>query len=441
MAERKSGPVKPPVIDLTARPADTRAEVPADKADAPADKAAAPAATASTEQATAKAPPERPAAETPATPPAAPRRRVWPAALAGAIGGAVLGAIIAVAVSYGLAERGYWPGERARAGQVADLEQRLAALEAAGPAAQTAITDLSGKFAALQADIGQRLDGASTALAAVQQSVAKLQAAPAADLGPIEAQLRTVSSRLDAVAAGASSADAGALAANLATVQQDLAALSQKVGALTDRVAAGDTTTKELKAELDSAKAAIDQAAAAPTPKAIASAMQLPLLISALEADFNGGRPYATDLGNVAAAIPEARVPAAVSAAADTGLPAPAELAAAFEAKMPDIIAARPTPADAGWTTQLGDWARNVLALRSEGAEAGDGPDAVLSRLEAAVKRHDFAGAVTLLKQLPPPMQQAAGDVAGRLEAAAAAQAFLTDLRRTALAPISGAAQ
>jgi hypothetical protein len=130
-----------------------------------------------------------------------------------------------------------------------------------------------------------------------------------------------------------------------------------------------------------------------------------------------------------------------VSAAAGTGLPAPAELVAAFEAKMPDIIAARPTPADAGWTTQLGDWARNVLALRSESAEAGDGPDAVLSRLEAAVKRHDFAEAVALLKQLPSPMQQAAGDVAERLAAAAAAQAFVADLRRTALAPISGAAQ
>ena len=65
----------------------------------------------------------------------------------------------------------------------------------------------------------------------------------------------------------------------------------------------------------------------------------------------------------------------------------------------------------------------------------------MLSRLEGAVNRHDFAGAAKLLAQLPQPMQQAAGDVAPQLAALAEAQAFVAGLRQTALAPVEGAAQ
>jgi hypothetical protein len=193
-----------------------------------------------------------------------------------------------------------------------------------------------------------------------------------------------------------------------------------------------------VKTELDAAKAAIDKAAAAPSPQSIATAMQLPLLISALEADLAGGRPYAADLKGLLAAMPEARVPASVTDAASTGLPAAQQLVEAFEAKMPEIIAARPAATDAGWQAEAGDWLKNLLALRQRGEQLGDSPDAVLSRLEGAVNRHDFAGAARLLAQLPPPMQVAAGDAGTQLGALAEAQAFIAGLRQTALAPAQG---
>ena len=71
----------------------------------------------------------------------------------------------------------------------------------------------------------------------------------------------------------------------------------------------------------------------------------------------------------------------------------------------------------------------------------GGAPEARLSQLQAAVDRHDFAGASKLLQQLPPAMQHALGDVATQIRALADADAFIAGLRTAALAPIDGAAK
>lgn len=454
MAERKSGPVKPPVIDLTARPAG-ETPPPAEAPAAPAAAATTPAAESPPPAEPAPAPPKpapkaadpkaapKPAdakpAPTPPQPAPPPRRRggaVWGAAVLGIVGGAIVGA----ALSYAVAWYGYWPtGEAAR---LDALSARLDQAEQAATAASSTANDLGGKLSALQSDTATRLAAASDALKSVQDTVGSLQAAkPAApDLGPIEAEVKTLSSRLDAVAAGASSADAGALAANLATAQQTVSGLSSKLAALTDRADKTDATIATLQSTLDAAKASIDQAAAAPSPKAIASAMQLPLLIAALEADFSTGRPYASDLDALKAAVPAAQIPAVVTDNAQSGLPAPEQLAADFSAAMPAMLGARPAGTDSSWQAQMGDWFQNLVALRREGEQQGDSPAALLSRVEAAVDRHDFATAAKLFDTLPQPMQQAAGNVATALHSRADADDFIATLRRNALAPATGAA-
>lgn len=383
----------------------------------------------------------KPAAATTAVPPGpAPRR---PKVFAAGLGGAIGGAILATAVCYGLAYEGYWPGTSATTDQrLTALAQTLAGEQKSAADNAAALADVTGKIGALQSDVAAKLGAAATGLEALQQAVAKLKPpAPATDLAPLQAQLKTLAARVDAVAAGASSADAGALAANLATVQQAVADLGQKIAALGDRAGATDAAVQALKGELDAAKVSIDKAAAAPSPKTIASAMQLPLLLSAFEADLAGGRPYDADLKALVAAVPETHVPASVSDAATTGLPAPQELVDAFEAKMPAMMAARPPSTDASWQGQAADWFRNVLAVRQQGEQQGAAPDAVLSRLEAAIGRHDFAAAVGLFGQLPAPMQQAAGDVATQLRGLADAQTFIAGLRQQALAPATGVQQ
>jgi predicted nucleic acid-binding Zn-ribbon protein len=460
MAERKAGPVKPPVIDLTARPAEPAkpaegaegAPKPAESPEASEAPKAAPAADSpgkSGPSGAAKSPPgtaanasnptgskakpelgrtEEATAPKPSAPP-----RPWGPAVAMGIGGAVLAAVIC----YGLAEAGYWPSASGR--QLAALDQRLTQAEQADAAAGDKLADLNTRLDALQKDSAAKLAAADATLAGMQSSLKTLQA-PAADLASVQDQVKALTTRLDAVAAGASSADAGALAANIATVRQSLAALAQKVEALTARAGANDATVAGLKSDLASAKTAIDKAAAAPSAQQIAATMQLPILISALDAGFSAGRPYRDDLNALQAALPGLDVPPGVGGAATTGLPAPAAVVADFEAKMPDVMAAEPDSSGSGWQGQITDWARSVLALRRQGAETGSGPDALLSQLEAAVVRHDFAGAAALLDKLPQPMQQAAGDAGQQVRTLAEAEAFIGALRQRALKPATGAA-
>lgn len=428
MAERKSGPVKPPTIDLTARPADSaKAENISDLAEQPVSAAEKPDTPPDPE-------PAKPAEPAIAAPRSYANSSGWMPAGAGALAGAV----IAIAVCYGLAYSGLWPSSSADANQ---LQSRLADVEKSEATSTTTIASLNTRLGGLETDFATKLGAASGSLADIQQSLAKLQQEKPAsvDLSPLEVQVKTLTTRLDAVAAGASSADAGALAANLSTAQQSVTDLATKLTALDTRVSATDATIASLKGELDTAKSAIEQAASAPSPKTIASAMQLPLLISALEADFAAGRPYAADLQNLTAAVPETHVPASVGDAAAIGLPAPDELAQQFEASMPTVLGARPAGTDSSWQGQMADWVKGMLALRSQGEMTGDSPDALLSQLETAVNRHDFASATTLLGKLPPPMAQAAGEVAAKIQALADADSFVAGLRKAALSPAAEA--
>jgi hypothetical protein len=436
MAERKSGPVKPPVIDLTARPA---GDAKPDAGKPEAKTAEKPKPTEPPKPAAAFKPAEPPKpgeAMRPTSPPkpSPPAPGRWAPAIAGGIGGAVL----ATAICYGLAYAGLWPSNTGdTSARLDQLGQRLAQSEKTGAGNVTALADLNTHLAGLETDFAAKLAAASSALDQVKASVAKAQ--PAADLAPVMTQLKTLSGRLDAIAAGASSADAGAIAANLTSVQKGLSDLSDRLATLDTRAGATDTALTSLKSGLDSAQAAIAAAAKAPSAAAIATTMQLPLLLSVLEADFTAGRPFAADLRNLQAALPDTKIPASVASAATTGLPQPDVLAQHFEAVLPDILAARPTTGDTGWQSQVTDWVKNTLALRPAGEAEGTSSEAIASRLEGAVNRHDFPAATKLLGQLPAPMQTAAGDTASGIAALADAGALIADLRAKALTPQAGA--
>jgi hypothetical protein len=147
------------------------------------------------------------------------------------------------------------------------------------------------------------------------------------------------------------------------------------------------------------------------------------------------GRPFATELA--AAARPGISVPAELQARASVGLAQPEALAQRFATRVPEMLAAQPAPTGEGWQDQAVDWVKALLAVRPSGEVTGDSPEAVMSRLEAAVARHDFSEAARLLDQLPPAMKAAAGDVAMDVSQWAGANALVAQLRS---AP-AGAAQ
>ncbi len=477
MAERKSGPVKPPVIDLKARDASQPAGT-----DKPAAKPAAPKpAPARSEPAVAKAEPaavkpeptpetapetarvtetvterviETPAEPkpepvrpipTPPIPPAPPVRQArlampWSAIGIAAAGGAILGTIL----TYLLVNLLPLPSN---APVIADPAERLTAIDSRLATLEQSLPTLEDRARNTQVSLDATITQLDTGFADVKASVAALEtrlndlqaAIPAAaapvDLAPITTQLDTLEARVTAIAAGASSADAAALAESLNGIETSIAALTARLDQSDARLGEIDA----IRTELNTAKASIAAQTQQLGGADIGPAVKLPLVVSGLETAFSAGRPYQGELDSLRALLPNLVVPEPVAAAATTGLQRPDALAADFRLAVPAILAGRTAQSTGDWGKDAIEWAKALLALRPSGEMEGNSPEAIVSRLEAAVERSDFVAAAALFDQLPDAMQVAAGDVAGAIRTHASADGFIAGLRAQALAPATEA--
>ena len=183
MAERKSGPVRPPVIDLTAKPA-TRPPMPADDEATPGEDgspidSAAPETAGS--DAAAESTPEAPRPPRPLARLAMP----WSAISIAAIGGAVLGTLLTYAAVNVVALPDTRPAIADPSAQlaaqdqaIAELAARLAIAEAATQATETSVTTSS--------------EAAAADLDALRQQLAAIPAPVPVDLGPLEAQVASL---------------------------------------------------------------------------------------------------------------------------------------------------------------------------------------------------------------------------------------------------------
>lgn len=383
MAERKKGPIMPPTIDLTARPgAEAIPDSPPPVAEDDLDiQDAEPDVTPQPERST----------------------KALPLLLATGIGGGVLGA----ALSLALAAAGLFPGPAPDA-RIETLTSQINSLRAAMPPAglDTSLVALGSEVASLKA------------------AIASLPAPEAVDLSAITAELTALSGRLDAVAAGASSADAGAIAARLDALAASLADLD-------DRLTEGEAAFTVLPPRLAALEATVGELKTAEVNQADLAESQAPLLLAALESALGSGRPFAAELAGLRGLDPGLAVPETLAAAAETGLSRPDAIVAGFKALVPALAGAIPTPADASWQDQAMGWMRGLLAIRPSGEMTGDSPEAVLSRLEAAIERRDFTAASPLFGALPEQMQTLAGNLPAEIAALAAAETFLAAQRTT----------
>lgn len=487
MAERKTGPVKPPTIDLTAKPAVAPASAakpanPAPSETAPApepetnsparasapapgphpDTAPTPAETAkpgTPTSAPARAPngantprepqnpasastgatrkPEAPKSSDTARPgDVAPRPRIWPVAVLGIVGGAIIG----VALSYALAYSGYWPQQGGSTGTTARLDQmaqRLASDEKATATNTAGLKTFDARIKTLEGNLNDKLTASANTLESLKTGMAALKTPSGTGvensaLTPLQDQVKALSTRLDALDKSASqttpAADTDALAKSITT-------LDTKVSSLAARTETDQKALTDLKTGLAAVQTGLAKAEQSPSAATITAALQMPLILSGLESALANGQPFASALARLARVAPDIKVPAAVSAAAKTGLPAPATVADDFAARVPAMLAARPGTGP-GLENAVLDWARGILAIRPQGTVPGTTPDAVMSRLDAAIKRHDFADAHELFAKLPPPMREAADRVPKEVAALADADAFVAHLRATALTPL-----
>jgi hypothetical protein len=407
MSENKGGPVKPPVIDLSAREG-AKPEGPAGAGAAP--RSTQPNAsgrpTASESMKTASAPlPPRPASD------------VNGGSLAlGIVGGGVLG----LAAAYALAWAGLWP---------APADPRVAELSQLLPQVRQVVTGVPDLQTAI-AETAAGMDGLDTRIATLEtaepvSTAAAASPAPPPDFSAIEAQIATLSDRLDTLPATPGAQGNGEAAAAL---RGSLDTLATQLSTLETRVGEQEAQLSGMGESL-----AATQATVAAQPRDIGAAVRLPLVISALETAFAQGRAFSAELDALRRADPEMDVPQTLIDAAGTGLPRREAIERAFAAVLPAMLADRPADPNADWQEATLDWLRARLALRPVGDVEGDGPEAQAARLEAAIARGDYAAADELFGTLPAPMRAAAGEVAQMVAVRADATRLLETVRRDAL--------
>lgn len=407
MADRSTGPVKPPVIDLTARNANARPE-------------------------------ERPAA--PETPPPGTRERNprvpsgdanWPLLGGVAIGAALLGTLL----TYLLANVLPLP---TRGPQLPDLTPELTAQGQKLEALSGTVTVLQQSTTRTQLSLDATIAQLDSGLSELRQSIADVEGSipappPPVDLAPLETQLKTLKAQVDAIAAGASGADAGAIA-------DSIAALETGISSLTTRLNGVDSTVASLRTDLDAARSTLSQHIEAALPNEVGPALKLPLILSGLESAFATGRPFQEELAALQSVLPDFAIPDTLSAAAATGLIRPDALYLRFEAALPAILGARDTTGQ-DWTQSAVDWAKSLLALRPAEEAEGDSPEAVVSRLEGAMERRDYTRALALIDALPEAMRNEATLVAADIRTHAEADRLVDDLRARALTTTTAGTQ
>jgi hypothetical protein len=388
--DSKTGPVKPPVLDLKAREASAAKPEPVTEA--------------------------KPEAKPAAAPPT--RAKPLEAESAGrgfGFGAALLGGVLGLAAAYGLAWFGLWP---TRPAPTPAADPRLAQLATAVPELETVTQTTQSELAALN----QRIGALETAPAAPVSPAAT--AAPV-DLTAIQADIAALTGRIDGMAATpAPAADTGATEA----LRTELAALTARLDEVAARLGTAEAGLRTLDTTMTETTATL-----ADQPSDIGAVLQLPLILSGFETAFATGRPFATELGALRAAVPDADIPTAIANKAEAGLVRPDVIANRFATVLPAMLAGRPVAADAQWQDGALDWFRSAIALRPTGEIEGDTPEAVMSRLEGAIARRDFVTAETLLAGLPAPMLAAGEDVPTLVAEQAEATRFLDALRASAL--------
>lgn len=342
-------------------------------------------------------------AEPAAAAPAKPKRGFFSLAFAGLVGG-------------GLALGGNYAMERfGLPGQPSSPQPDIAGLLAAQ----------DGKLADAQADI----DALKAALASVKN---------ASDTSSLTEQIKAIEARLAAAEQGGGAAPAGDPAA-LAALETRLATLMAAVEAAQKSASNAESGLagqgKRIDA-LDEALTALkDSAGSQAGNPAIARA----IAAAALKSAIDRGLPFMAELETYAAVAPDAEEIAALRGMAASGVPTRADLAIELSQTAGAIIAAaKPSNPDAGLIQNLIDSAMGLVEVRPIGAVDGEGADAIVARMEAALKSGDLGKALAEFATLPEPSKAAGAQIAGKIQARLQADALIDKALASALAAREG---
>lgn len=339
--------------------------------------------------------------------------------------GTVLGGAVAAGLGFGAAYYGLPQAQRGP-----DLRPDLTALKA-----QLGAQDAD--LAALETQVGAIAPGAtSDDLAALDARVMAALAQAEAARGAIATELSALSQRIDgfeerlALIERAPVSGDGASAAAIQSFEREIATLRAQIEGQKSESAAMEARVAQMATEAESRLGAAEEEASRIRAEAEAEARRglARAALSHLRAALESGAAIDGALSDLASA--GVTVPPELGEQAK-GIPTSQLLQTRFESAARDALSAslRET-AGAGWLDRATAFLRSQSGARSLTPRAGDDPDAILSRAEAALKASDIAGAIDEIKALPEAGQAVMAEWIG-----------LADRRRSALSALSALAQ
>lgn len=298
------------------------------------------------------------------------------------------------------------------------------------------------------------IDGLRAEIATLRDQVA---AAPAPEnlaprLDELAAGLNEARTQLQALqAGGAPSPEAAAaleerfkaLETAVASTQQggqpvDLAPLNQRLDALDAAVAeakqAASGATAPLEERLASLEAKVGELGGKVAEQAEQPSAALAIAASALKATIDRGDPFMTELETYASIAPQSPEIDALRGLAAAGVPSRTAIDDAFPAAANAMIAAaKAEDPNAGFLDRLMSSAQSLVQVRPVGTVEGEDAPAIVARMEVALKKGDYAGAVAEYDKLAEPAKAAGADFIAKVKARQAADGLIGTILSAAL--------
>lgn len=288
----------------------------------------------------------------------------------------VLGGVVAAGLGFGVSRLvpGGWPLTDTSA-----LGSQVQALVADNAALKSRLNDLA-EHPVPDPALLDRISALEARPAATKTST-ETSAETSAELAALTAQVQALANT-----AGVST-DAAAFKA----LQDQVAALSSAPSAAIDTAIATAVSqaVKTAQVQLDATVASAEASAAALTTDAA---------LTRIAAALDGGAPYASALADLGQLV----IPPVLADHAATGLPTLQSLRETFpDAARAALEAAREADMGASWTDRITSFLQTQTGARSLTPRAGNDPDSILSRAEAALDSGDVAATLAELATLP----------------------------------------
>jgi len=426
MANKKSSPVKPPIIDLEANKSKKSTLSDKAKVEKPNKKSDRPTKSPSV---------------------------IFPALL-GTIGGAILGVII----TYSLAFSNLLPTPKKpesdiainqeisnNQSMIANLQKQISTFTEKSNSNENALVAISNQLETIEKTTNTNIEAAQNIADENNQSIneitkninilqSELQTQSIefsnTDFDKIDKQIEIFEEKLNALAVGASSDEATQIAASLSSLRNNEKNLWEQINLIKVDLDNNGSNIAELENKLNKLSKQIAQAKAeANLVKIEPNNQPLSLAVSKFENAIYNGKSFNIPLDAIKTALPDIILPQNLETLAITGLNKPDNIIVEFSNLVPTILRATPSNKDANWRQSLLERSMSILAIRPKGEVTGDNPAQIVARIEAALSERDFRSANDLIKQLPNEMQAATAQTGKKIADFALAQTFAQNIK------------